>query len=140
MGLLKHILLPLFGAIHVLSVYACLDLNRWGSMVGFPVTDDADFGSTRQLHMLGVLRGFNAAMAILCFLSIFGHDSSAQARGMVILSELLFYTFVTLDAYQLGMEGYAIPGAHALAALLGVVVHAMEPGLFTKDKTKSKES
>ena len=139
MGLLKHFLLPAFGLLHLVQVRSCLDLNSWGEMVGHPVTEAVDLESARQLHMLGGLKAFNVAMAVLCFLSTVGHDSSAQARGMMILAECIFYTIDAIDGYQLGIESYTLAAGLAGIALVGVIVHSQEPGLFTQDKTKAKK-
>jgi hypothetical protein len=142
MGLLKHALLPFFGVLHLYLAYSCLDLKRWGEeLVGLSQsTSEADMESTRQLHMLGVMRAFNVAMAVLCFLSIVGQDASSHSRGMMILGELIFFSLASLDAYLLGIESFIIAAAFAGVALLGVSVHAMEPGLFTQDKSKAKKN
>jgi hypothetical protein len=40
------------------------------------------------------------------------------------------------DAYALGIQGYFVPAAMAAFALVGVVIHSMEPGIFTTDKNE----
>jgi hypothetical protein len=133
MGLLKHVLLPGFGIIHAASAAACSDLKGWAGLVGLKNdVSDVDEKSVRQNHMVGVLRGFNLAMMTLCALGIF--KEHAHFRGQIILAEFVLFATATVDAFRLEGLNYYIPGAHALAALGGFIIHSMEPGIFTNDK------
>jgi len=147
MGLLKHILLPAFGAMHASSAAACYDLKGWANLVGLNKDDDdttskdvndpniiteQDNKSIRQNHMLGVLRGFNLAMMALCAMGTL--KEHAHFRSRIILAEFILYATATVDAYRLGGLNYFVPGAMSLAALGGFVVNSLEPGIFTKDK------
>lgn len=137
MGLLKHAILPLFAALHVFSVYACMDLGRWADMIGYPVEGEADRQSIRQLHMLGALRGFNVAFAILCIVGVV--SESAHFRGLVVMAEGCLFGVVAWDAYQLGIEGWFVPATQAAVAVVGMAIHATESGIF-KDKTKDNKT
>jgi hypothetical protein len=134
MGLLKHVLLPGFGLMHAASAAACSDLKGWAKLVG--LQDDIleeDEKSVRQNHMLGVVRGFNLAMMTLCALGVF--KEHAHFRGQIILAEFVLFATAAVDAFRLGGLNYIVPGASALAALGGFIVHSLEPGIFTKDKS-----
>jgi len=135
MGILKHVILPLFAVIHAQSIYACRSLDSWAELVELAVESDDDRASTRQRHMVGCLRAFNAAMLLLCVAGVV--TESAHYRGVMVLAELVFFSVVTADAFQNGLN-YYVPGTMAAVALVGAGIHAMEPGIFTKDKTKAK--
>lgn len=134
MGLLKHVLLPAFGLMHVASVAACSDLTTWAGMIGLPKesVSDKDKESVRQNHMLGCLRGFNLAMGVLCTMGIF--MESAHFRAQVILTEAVMFSVATIDAMRLGTLNWTVPALHAAVALAGFVVNSLEPGIFTKDR------
>ena len=142
MGLLKHVLLPAFGIMHVAAAAACSDLTSWAAMVGLPkesVTpppDDENKNNKsllRQRHMLGALRGFNVAMGLLCVLGV--ATESAHFRAQIVLAQAVLYSVVAVDAFRLGTLNFWIPASQALVAVAGFVVNAMEPGIFTKDKS-----
>ena len=136
MGLLKHVVLPAFGLMHAASVAACSDLSTWAGMVGLKkdesVSND-DKKSVRQNHMLGVLRGFNVAMMLLCGMG--AAKESSHFRAQIVLAEAAFFAVVTVDAFRLGGGlNYLVPGSQALLATVAYVINSMEPGIFTKDK------
>lgn len=136
MGLLKHVLLPAFGLLHVAAAAGCSDLASWAALVGLPkdTVSSVDETSIRQNHMLGILRSFHITLAFLCGLSV--TKESAHFRGQVILAEALLFAGCTIDAYRVGkgVLQYPIPALYSLVAAAGYVVNAMEPGIFTKDK------
>ena len=99
---------------------------------------DEDRQSVRQLHMLGTLRGFNIAMWMLCGMGIL--TESAHFRGVVTSALVALYGVVAIDAYQLGLAAWYVPAALAAIAVVGAVVHSMEPGIFTTDKKKKDDS
>ena len=134
MGVLKHFVLPAFGLVHAASVLACKDLTTWAGMVG--KDDDiaeADNKSVRQNHMLGVLRGFNAAMLTLCGFGVFAKTCHSDTRQAIAMAETVLFAAVTVDAYRLGGLNYFVPAAHSLLALGGTIISYLEPGIFTKD-------
>mmetsp|Transcript_13818 Transcript_13818/g.33449 ORF Transcript_13818/g.33449 Transcript_13818/m.33449 type:complete len:140 (+) Transcript_13818:159-578(+) len=137
MGLLKHVLFPAFALVHGMSVMACMTLDGWAEMVNLELENgDADRESKRQLHMLGTLRAFNAAMCILFVLGVM--SESSHYRSVLILAETVMFGLVTIDAYLLGLD-FLVPAGIAAVALAGCVVHSKEPGIFTSDKEKSKK-
>jgi hypothetical protein len=135
MGILKHILLPGFGLLHAASAAACWDLKGWASVIGLKgsVSED-DEKSIRQNHTLGVLRGYNLAMMTLCAMGVF--KEHAHFRGQIILAEFVLFATATVDAFRLGELNYVVPGGISLVALGGFIVNSMEPGIFTKDKSR----
>lgn len=138
MGLLKHVVFPLFAVLHAFSIQSCMTLDGWANMVGLEVESDDDRQSVRQLHMLGVLRGFNIAVWMLCGMGMF--TESAHFRGVVSVALVALHGVVAVDAYQLGIAQWYVPAALTAVALAGVVVHSMEPGIFTKDKKQKDDS
>lgn len=133
MGLLKHVLLPAFGLIHLGSAAVCSDLESFAKMLGLKDSvSKEDETSVRQNHMLGVIRGFNLAMMTLCAVGVW--KESAHFRGQIVLSEAILFGAAAIDAIRLGGLNYVIPGFYSLVAAAGFVVNSMEPGIFTKDK------
>lgn len=104
--------------------------------MGLPVESSEDYNSTRQMHMLGVLRSFHLSFFLLCVLGVVWEHS--HFRGLLALLFTVFYGNVTLDAYILGIAYYFVPGILALVAMIGGLIHMNEPGIFTKDKNKDK--
>jgi len=115
-----------------------MTLDGWADQVfleGSVTSEDRE--SVRQLHMLGCLRALHAAMSLLCVMSVL--TESSHFRGVLVLAECIFFGIATMDAYTLGLQ-YQFPAAFATIALIGVMVHNREPGVFTTDKaSKSKQ-
>eukprot|EP00565_Helicotheca_tamesis_P009038 CAMPEP_0185726872 /NCGR_PEP_ID=MMETSP1171-20130828/2722_1 /TAXON_ID=374046 /ORGANISM="Helicotheca tamensis, Strain CCMP826" /LENGTH=139 /DNA_ID=CAMNT_0028395313 /DNA_START=15 /DNA_END=434 /DNA_ORIENTATION=- len=135
MGVLKHVVLPAFGLIHIASIITFRDLKSWGEMVG-KVDDmtEKDNESIRQNHMLGAFRGFNAAMLTLCGFGIFANECHSDTRQAIAMAETVLFGMVSIDAYRLGSGlNYFVPGVQSLLALGGAIISYMEPGIFTKD-------
>jgi len=134
MGLLKHFVLPAFGLMHAASAAACSDLSTWAGMIGLKddIVSDDDKKSVRQNHMLGVLRGFNVAMMLLCGMG--AAKESSHFRAQIVLAEAAFFAIVTVDAFRLGGLNYLVPGFQTVLASVAYVINSMEPGIFTKDK------
>lgn len=137
MGVLKHFVLPAFGLIHAASILACKDLKTWGGMIGKnDEITDKDTKSLRQNHMLGALRGFNAAMLTLCGWGVFAKACHSDTRQAIAMAETVLFSVVTVDAYRLGGLNWFVPAAQSLLALGGSIISHMEPGIFTKDHNK----
>jgi hypothetical protein len=137
MGLLKHIVLPLFVVAH--SVFACTVLSGQKelvlSMAQFP-NADAPL-SPLESHLIGAMGGVNLALLVNCLAGIFYENS--HYRGMVALVELIVFASDWYDAYLTGYPTESLTILTILAAA-GLLVHIMEPGIFTKDKSKAKSS
>jgi len=118
---------------HGASAAACIDLKSWAAFVGLKDSiSESDEKSTRQNHMLGVIRGFNVAMMALCGMAVF--KESSHFRAQIVLAEFALFSTVAVDAFRLGGVNAMVPAAQALAALGGFIINSMEPGIFTKDK------
>ena len=146
MGLLKHVLLPLFASLHGISVYLFMTKGAVGIYVmakGFArdgVTSNDDLTDMEQ-HMIAVMVGSQFALMINCVAGIFLENS--HYRGMAVLLELIFFVCDSWDYYRHDKDGKIVYGM-TLLTLIGLLVHAKEPGIFTKDKnvtskTKSKK-
>lgn len=133
MGALKHVLIPFYTCLHLLGSYKALDPKGFVEFCGLPLTENEE-QTAREAHLIGVILSFHLAMAFLCFLGFF--QESAHFRGIIMVCEVLFYGVRTVHAYSQGLDSavYSKPGFAAAVAVVGVVLHSMEPGLFTKDK------
>ena len=140
MGALKHVILPLYTILHLIGFYQALDAKRFVEFCSMPLDDgDEEIQTTREIHLVGIIMSFQLAMAYLCGISCI-HENS-HFRGVVIVWEVIFYGLRTYNAYfTLGLpfDVYSKPGIAAIIAIIGTVLHSMEPGLFTKDKKKTK--
>ena len=137
MGLLKHIILPLFVVFHSVAVYFVFSGQKEAlpSLVQWP-NADAPL-SPLESHLLGALGGANLALAFNCLVGIFYENS--HYRGMVAFVELIYFAGDWYDAYLTGFPTEALTGVTILAAA-SLLVHTMEPGIFTKDKSKAKSN
>eukprot|EP00527_Entomoneis_sp_CCMP2396_P001395 CAMPEP_0198138154 /NCGR_PEP_ID=MMETSP1443-20131203/1569_1 /TAXON_ID=186043 /ORGANISM="Entomoneis sp., Strain CCMP2396" /LENGTH=120 /DNA_ID=CAMNT_0043799809 /DNA_START=130 /DNA_END=492 /DNA_ORIENTATION=- len=88
-----------------------------------------------ELHLTRVLGGVHVAFLINGLVAIFQENS--HYRAMAVLMEAVYLTF---DSYALFKAKTQKGGGPVFALLglsiIGLGVHAMEPGIFTKDKTK----
>jgi len=78
------------------------------------VSDD-DKKSSRQNHMLGCLRGFNAAMLFLCGQAWMSPNSNGWFIQQLLIAEGCMFTVTALDAYQFGVTKF-------LAAYVGPAI------------------
>jgi hypothetical protein len=137
MGLLKHFVLPFLAVVHAFQAYKILidGKDSLPSFYGWP--ESSTPLTVREGHLMGIVLSISATLAVNCFASIF--LETAHYRGMATLLELIYFGTETYDAYTTGFP-YEVKGSFAAVALMGLIVHAMEPGLFTKDKSKTKSS
>jgi hypothetical protein len=135
MGVLKHIVLPILACAHAFQAFKILTdgKSELPKFYGWPGASTPL--SAREEHMMGVILSISLALAVNCFISIL--FETAHYRGMATLLELVYFGSEFLDAYATGFP-YKIKACFAALALIGLVIHSMEPGIFTKDKTKAK--
>ena len=137
MGILKHAVLPLLAIGHAFQAFKLLSDGKEAlpKFYGWPDADEPM--SPRELHMMGVILSISVTLMVNCIAGIFLENS--HYRGMATLLELIFFTLEYYDAVRAGFPSN-IKLLFALIALVGLVVHAMEPGIFTKDKTGKTKS
>ena len=137
MGLLKHALIPFYAFLHLLGAYQALNPEGFVTFCGIPL-EDGETQTTREVHLVGVILAAHVAMAYMCAMGFL--MESAHFRGVVMVWEVIFYGIRTYNTYALGFEPsvYGKPGAAFAIAVVGAILHSMEPGLFTKDKDKTK--
>jgi len=135
MGILKHVVLPMLAVGHAFQAYKLLidGKEELPKYYGWPGAEEPM--SPRELHMMGVILSASLTLLVNCLAGIFLEN--AHYRGMATLLELIFFTAESYDAHVTGFP-VNVKLAFAAIALVGLVVHAMEPGVFTKDKTKTK--
>ena len=144
MGLLKHVIIPFFLALHVYVAYLLLirpngkrdaiELFGWPPKPGKKPQDQSF--TLWEEHALALLGGVQVMLAMGCLLGILQEKS--HFRGILIVLELVYLLIGTYDAHQRNIPT-SIPVACIGLAVLGLIVHALEPGLFTQDnKQKAK--
>ena len=105
------------------SFWSCVaGLPTWAEMVGLDPSKvtDADKESPRQNHMLGCLRGFNAANLFLCAMA-WATPADSFFRSQLLASEGIMYALCGLDAYMLGVTKF-LPAYLGPAFLSGFAV------------------
>jgi hypothetical protein len=135
MGILKHFVLPLFVVAHVITCVPFLTGNKQllATLADWP--DAADERTPIELHLIGALSGTQLAMAVGCILGIM--QENAHFRCVLVLMELIMWGSDLVDSLMTGFP-IAPPIFLSLVSLIGLFVHSKEPGIFTKDKTKTK--
>ena len=135
MGALKHIVLPVLAIAHAFQAFKILTdgKNELPKFYGWP--DASTPLSAREQHMMGVILSISLALSVNCFASILFEN--AHYRGMATLIELIYFGSECYDALAAGFP-YEIKAFFTALAFIGLAIHSMEPGIFTKDKTKTK--
>lgn len=136
MGFLKHFVLPALGTVHALVSKICLIDEGLVAMVA-PALDrdlEDDPPSVLETHFTRVLGGAHLMLLANCAIATVQENS--HYRGIAILLEAIYFS---VDSYSYMKDGrsdgtptYALLGL----SMIGLGVHAMEPGIFTKDKMK----
>lgn len=135
MGVLKHIVLPILAVAHAFQAFKILTdgKDELPKFYGWPGSSAPL--TSRESHMMGVILSISLALSVNCFASILFEN--AHYRGMATVLELIYFGSEFYDAYKTGFP-FEIKAGFAALALIGLLIHSMEPGIFTKDKTKSK--
>ena len=145
MGILKHAVLPLYSALLLFMGYGWLvnedtaDLTvAWAGGA-----DNRDFDKTPvtqlEVHLVHVVGGVAISLGLNCVMAIIKENS--HYRGMAVALVMMVFGIDLTSYVRLGKP---IPGPlFGILGLgaVGLAVHAMEPGIFTKDKnakTKAK--
>ncbi|KAL3916624.1 MAG: hypothetical protein SGARI_007920 [Bacillariaceae sp.] len=102
----------------------CAGLQTWAEMVGLPKhsVEEKDEASVRQRHMLGCLRGFNAAMLYLCGQAWF--SPSGWYTDQLLIAEGCMFAITAVDAYNLGVTKFLV--AYVVPAILSGVAIASD--------------
>lgn len=135
MGILKHVVLPILAIGHAFQAWKILidgkeDLPKF---YGWPEAEEKM--TPRELHLMGMILSISLALCVNCVAGIFLENS--HYRGMATLVEFIFFAAEAYDAHSTGFPA-TVKTAFAVVSLIGLVVHSQEPGLFTKDKAKTK--
>jgi hypothetical protein len=133
MGLLKHAILPFYALINAVFAYKCLIaedislfVDLWDrNITQVPVTN-------LEMHFMHAVGGVFLILLVNNVVAISKENS--HYRGMAVLLQTLFFT---VDIYSYWSGGKAIPPVVLFivgAGVVGLIVHSMEPGIFTQDK------
>ena len=139
MGLLKHVVLPLFSILHAfVAVNLVIGRKEYfvNEVLHYPASPHESLTQWED-HFLGIIAGVHMALLYGCLMGIFlehGHY-----RAIIAAMELIYCLNGSYDAMRLGFP-YGVPFAFTGLAAIGLVAHAFEPGFLTKDKTKTKKS
>ena len=144
MGLLKHAVCPFFALTHGfagLSVLLGATPASFAKMFGMPNDGPQDMGeeavTLRENTLLVIVGAFHLASAALMSAATFWE--SAHVRGLVMMYETISCGGnVLLGATRLPRSKLVQPAGMFILALGSTIIHAMEPGIFTKDKGGSK--
>jgi hypothetical protein len=145
MGILKHVVLPIFAIVHTSLARVCLfdgpsgvtslfgldDTTRKRDDTG-PNNSPLELRATRSVGAIQCIFAINAVLAVL--------QETAHYRAVAVLLEAIywsiesygFWTSSSGSTKKSGTPAYCLLGL----SVLGLGIHSMEPGIFTKDKTK----
>jgi hypothetical protein len=138
MGLLKHGILPYFACLHA---YVFASIFIVGSKMDFARIISAntivgDKLTPLENNLFGAAGAFHCAVGFACVMGVITEHS--HFRGIMVFMELIQWTLNTYDAYQSDFP-YSFMLVQAVIAAVGLLIHSLEPGIFTKDKSKEKE-
>lgn len=137
MGLLKHAILPIFALFHAFMTFMLLSGSKADipTLGNWPDAEDHGDLSSWESHMMGTALSAHAAFLFGCLTGVMREDS--HFRSILAVMEGIFFT---LEAYDCSLTGFDVPpvATFAVLAWVGAIVNFLEPGIFTKDKTKAK--
>lgn len=131
MGLLKHVILPLYALLDVSVIYKTLVIEDINDVSPDPILSTNSMTPIEQ-HFLHCLGGVGLILLVNNVAAICVENS--HYRGMAVLLNIIFFA---TDAYSYVKMGLKIPPpVYVIVGMgvIGLIVHANEPGIFTKDK------
>jgi hypothetical protein len=139
MGLLKHGLLPFFTCLHAYTskvIFIDDGLDKVLAPVVVPPRDlEKEPPTPTEKHLSFALGGAQLAFMVNNICAILMEN--AHYRGMALLLEAIYLAADSFSYWKMGSKEGAKPTYALLGlSLLGLGVHAMEPGIFAKDKNK----
>ena len=141
MGLLKHVILPLFTLIDFIFIYMFIikeelddDIKQDWDVVVHPIDAPLDPITIHFMNLAGTL---GCVMAMNNIAAIFYgnefHRAIACSQKLIVF--VVDYWSYTHTGRNLPTYVYAI----GVTSLIGLLVHSQEPGIFTKDKEQEEE-
>ena len=133
MGFLKHFLLPTFVVANGYAAVKCLTTEFLDLIApGFDRDLEKEPKTDIEKALSRTVGGVKLASVVNMIIAI--RLENAHYRGMALLVETVY---VAVDAWSARKAGFKdTTGIYGMLALsvLGLGIHAMEPGVFTKDK------
>jgi len=141
MGLLKHAILPFFGLTHLFLLSVVLIKGPYFAATELLHITTAYELSKAEALLIGAFAATHATLGVNCWAAVLLEN--AHYRRMAIVLELVYLVGDCVNFYFTLGDVTEIPpplGMLAVLAIVGGLVHAMEPGIFTKDKNKKQKS
>jgi hypothetical protein len=135
MGLLKHAILPLLGAVHAFAVVSVVLQGKEEFARILNLLPEGVAMTALESHLFGALVGTHLALLANCMAGVFIENS--HYRGMAAILEVIFFGGDLYDTYTAGLPTEPLIVLTSLA-FVGLAVHSNEPGIFTKDKKAKK--
>ena len=138
MGLLKHAILPLFIVIDLALTYTFLLSEDLTALAPFFDRDLTKLPATDiERHLMHVVGGACLLLAVNNTAAIAVENS--HYRGMAVLLHTICFGIDAYSYVSLGKSVPVPPLALVIVGVVGLVVHSMEPGIFTRDKEGGKK-
>jgi hypothetical protein len=133
MGLLKHFVFPVMVLAHGGISLVGFTSGLHQAMIDAGVLEADHKLTAFEGHALEIMTGVHAMMFYGAIMGL--AFENAHYRGVHIIKEAIFFGTIAYCDYK---QGYpmVVSTAMTVLALVGTIVHSMEPGVFTKDKTK----
>ena len=140
MGLLKHVILPIFAVLDLFIFYNSLIAEDFGDVLTFVNRPDiAKVPITvLETHFLHCLGGVGLILFVNNVAAIVVENS--HYRGMAVLLQVLFFAVDMISYMKMGLDIPSVLFVIVGVGIVGLLIHANEPGIFTKDHDIKKKS
>jgi hypothetical protein len=138
MGVLKHVVLPLLSVASAIATKICLIDEGLVEMAAPALKRDIakEPPTSMEQHLTRALGGVHLGFLVNNIVAIL--QENAHYRGMSVLVQAIYHGVDSLSYLKMKRtDGAPVYTLFALS-VIGLGIHAMEPGIFTKDKAAMK--
>ncbi len=137
MGLLKHVILPLYALLDLSLVYQGLVSENMDDICEYWGRDTSALPITvLKRHFLHVIGGAALVLFVNNVAAILVENS--HYRGMACFLQMLFFAVDGFSYWRMGFDIHPVIFVIVGVGGVGLLIHSREPGIFTKDHDKAK--
>ena len=140
MGLLKHAILPYFAIFHWFTVICMLPFyrNDFVSMAYGKKSNNDELLTHVEHHLLDAAAGFHAAIGFGCIWGIW--YETAKFRSVLVKMEVILWFFDWYGSLNVNEIDSTVMAVNLLISIIGLIINYLEPGIFTNDNKRNKQS
>jgi hypothetical protein len=136
MGILKHAVLPILAVVNAYIAKICLIdeglVEKAAAAYNRDMTKEPP--TAMEQHLTRVIGGVQIALLVNSAVAVL--QENAHYRGMATVMQAIFFGADSYSYVKSGRkDGFPVYCMFGLS-LVGLGVHALEPGVFTRDKCK----